>query len=627
MPGLEFRVLGAVEVWRGGEPVVPGRGVMINLLATLLVSANTVVTAERLAAVAWGDRQPQHPRSALHTKVARLRRVLGTDVVETVGDGYRLRTDTEHMDLLRFDDLVASAAGLPDPAAAVGLDEAIGLWRGMPLSNADSAVLHSEVVPGLVERYLSVCEHWAAMCLRLERPGQAAERLVPLVAAHPFRESLAAQLMLAQYRAGRAADALATYDVLRRRLREELGADPDRTLRDLHATIQSAGITGGGEPAGDSGRGQRQPSWAGRGPSPGPLTGRDADQRALAQAVRAHRAITLVGPPGVGKTELALHTAGCLAAEFADGVAVAELGALPAQRTDDLRAVSRALLACAGVPPGPAQPGPEALLAGLRPRELLLVLDNAEHVWAGCGRLVDLIARSCPGVRMIITSRRPLGLAGERVLSLDPLEPGAAAGLLRRRMAEHGRDPGPGDDPAVAGLCQMLGGLPFALELAAARLRTMSLPALAGRVMVRLDLLGIEGRPGLAHQRGWPGTVRWSYHLLDEPSRLLFARLAVFPGAFSLADAEHACAAPPLEKTEVAGILAGLVDNSLVQFTGDRGYRLLVPLRAFASSDAELGLGPAGRDGLGERGVIAFGLVRVAHPEVGHGLLELAGTA
>jgi DNA-binding SARP family transcriptional activator len=563
-------VLGAVEVWRSGEPVVPGRGVMINLLAALLVSANTVVTAERLAAVAWSDRQPQHPRSALHTKVARLRRVLGTDVVETVGDGYRLRTDTEHADLLRFDDLVTSAAGLPEPAAAVVLDEAIGLWRGMPLSNADSAVLHSEVVPGLVERYLSVFEHWAAMCLRLGRPGQAAERLVPLVAAHPFRESLAAQLMLAQYRAGRPADALATYDVLRRRLREELGADPDRTLRDLHATILSAGITGGGEPAGNAGRGQGQPSWAGRGPSPGPLTGRDADQRALAQAVRAHRAVTLVGPPGVGKTELALHTAGCLAAEFADGVAVAELGTLPAQRTDDLRAVSRAvsraLLTCAGVPADPGQPVPEALLAGLRPRELLLVLDNAEHLWAGCGRLVDLIARSCPGVRMIITSRRSLGLAGERVLSQDPLGPGAAAGLLRRRMAEHGRDPGPGDDPAVTGLCQMLGGLPF-------------------------------------------------------------ARLAVFPGAFSLADAEHACAAPPLEETEVAGILAGLVDNSLVQFTGDRGYRLLVPIRAFVSSDVPPGLGPAGRDGLGERGVIANGLVRVAHPEVGHGLLELRGTA
>src|SRR5439155_9857930 len=134
----------------------------------------------------------------------------------------------------------------------------------------------------------------------------------------------------------------------------------------------------------------------GRGPSPGPLTGRDADQRALAQAVRAHRAITLVGPPGVGKTELALHTAECLAAEFADGVAVAELGTLPAQRTDNLRAVSRALLACAGVPPDPARPGqagqpgqpgapgqprPEALVAGLRPRGLLLVLDHAEPAW------------------------------------------------------------------------------------------------------------------------------------------------------------------------------------------------------------------------------------------------------
>jgi hypothetical protein len=181
-------------------------------------------------------------------------------------------------------------------------------------------------VPGLEFRVLGAVEVW-------------------LVAAHPFRESLVAQLMLAQYRAGRPADALATYDVLRRRLREELGADPDRTLRDLHATILSAGIIGGGEPAGAPGPGhgqrQGQPRWTGRGPSPGPLTGRDADQRALAQAVRAHRAVTLVGPPGVGKTELALHTAGCLAAGFADGVAVAELGMLPAQRTDDPRAVSR----------------------------------------------------------------------------------------------------------------------------------------------------------------------------------------------------------------------------------------------------------------------------------------------
>ena len=188
---------------------------------------------------------------------------------------------------------------------------------------------------------------------------------------------------------------------------------------------------------------------------------------------------------------------------------------------------------------------------------------------------------------MIITSRRSLGFSGERVLSLDPLEPGAAAELLRRRMAEHGQDPGlAGDDPAVAGLCQMLGGLPGALELAAARLRTMSLPALAERIMVRLDLLTIEGRPGLAHQRGVPDTLSWSYHLLDEPSRLLLTRLAVFPGAFGLADAEHACAGPPLEEREVAGILTGVVDNSLVQFTGDRGYRLLVPIRAFAIRQA-----------------------------------------
>jgi predicted ATPase len=191
---------------------------------------------------------------------------------------------------------------------------------------------------------------------------------------------------------------------------------------------------------------------------------------------------------------------------------------------------------------------------------------------------------------MIVTSRRSLGLPGERVLSLDPLEPGAAAELLRRRIAEHGQAPWPaGDDPAVAGLCRMLGGLPFALELAGARLRTMSLAALAERIMVQPDLLSIEGRPGLAHQRGLPDTLQWSYDLLDEPGRLLLTRLAAFPGAFSLAEAERACAAPPLAETEIAGILTGLVEASLVQFSGDRGYRLLVPIREFALGQASRG--------------------------------------
>lgn len=237
-PDLDFRVLGRVEVWRGGgQAVSAGRGAAVNLLAGLLVSANTVVTADRLAEIAWGGRQPQHSRSALHTKMSRLRRLVGEEVIATGGGGYRLRVDPDRLDLLRFRDLVASAARLPDAGAAAALAEAIGLWRGTPLSDADSPVLQSEVVPGLVERYLAVCEQWAAVSLRLGLPGQVAERLAPVVAGHPFRESLAGQLMVAQHRSGRSADALAVYETLRRALREELGTDPGGALQDLQVTI------------------------------------------------------------------------------------------------------------------------------------------------------------------------------------------------------------------------------------------------------------------------------------------------------------------------------------------------------------------------------------------------------
>jgi predicted ATPase len=236
------------------------------------------------------------------------------------------------------------------------------------------------------------------------------------------------------------------------------------------------------------------------------------------------------------------------------------------------------------------------LLDGLRSRAQLLVLDNAEHVWAACGRLVDLITRSCPGVRIIATSRRPLGFSGERVLGLARLGPGAAAELLRRRAAEHGRDGELADARAEAGLCQLLDGLPLALELAAARLRTMPLRALIERIAVRPDFLAAAGRPGLAHQRGLSDTVRWSYDLLDGPSRLLLTRVAAFPGGFGVADAERGCGAPPLVASEVTALLSGLADNSLVEITDDRAgrcYRLPVPVRAFALSRAAAG-GPDG---------------------------------
>jgi predicted ATPase/DNA-binding SARP family transcriptional activator len=583
---LEFRVLGTLEVWRGAEPVVIGRGTTINLLAGLLVSADTVVPSERLAEIAWGDGQPQHPRAALHTKVSRLRRILGEETVTTVGDGYLLQLDPGQLDLQRFDDRILAASGALDAEAAGILEEAISLWRGTPLSNTDSLLLQEEVVSPLVERYLMACESWAAASLRLERPTQVVARIAPLVASHPFRESLTGHLMLALHQAERSADALKAYETLRGALREELGADPGAPLQGLYLTILRRTAPQAPSPTTAN---RERPRWAGRGPSPARLIGRDADQQSLTVAVRGYRAVTVVGAPGVGKTELALHTAQSLWTQFVDGVAVAELGTISARDADVMPTLTRLIVTAAGCAADSAHPGLEALLLGLHSREMLLVLDNAEHIRAASARMVDLITRSCPKIRIITTSRRPLGFSGERVVTLAPLDPGPAAELLRVRAAELGSDDLAADQPCLARLVDLLDGLPLALELAAARLRTTPLRTLIRQVATQQDILTIEGRPGLAHQRGLPDTLAWSYQMLDKPSRVLLARLAAFDGPFRTEDAERDCSAPPLREPDIAALLSDLADNSLVHTAGNgtnRSYRLLAPIREFADRQA-----------------------------------------
>jgi predicted ATPase/DNA-binding SARP family transcriptional activator len=587
---VEFRLLGAVQVRRGGELITVGRGSTLNLLAGLLVHANETISVDALAELIWGSAQPAHPRAAVHSKVSRLRRLLGENIIETAGHSYILRADPEQLDLLRFNDLLSRAAGAGSPEdARDALAGAIELWRGAPLSNIDSATLLNETVQGLTERYLVACEQWADVCSRLGQPAVVAERLTPVVAGHPFRESLAWHLLIALHRTGRRADALALYDSVRRALRDGLGVDPSTALHDLYLRILQSD-----EPVFAVSPGH-QPRWAGRRPAPGELIGRAADEHGLARSLASYHAVTVVGAAGVGKTELALHTAATMASGFAEGVAVAELGPLPAQSTDDLQAVSGALLTVISGSAESTRPASEVLLEELRSREMLVVLDNAEHVFIACSRLVDLITRSCAGIRIITTSRRPLGFAGERVIGLTPLGPHDAEKLLRIRIDEHGGDAGTiADSGSMAMLCELLDGFPLAVELAAARLRTMSASDLIERITQRPGLLTVEGRPGLPHQRGLSATLRWSYDLLTEQSQLLLRRLAVFGGPLSLEQAEQVCGYPPLAQGDVAVLLSGLANDSLVQVAdaaGTRRYRLFVPVRDFAvseASDAEL---------------------------------------
>jgi DNA-binding SARP family transcriptional activator len=240
---LEIRVLGPIEVRRGGNPVALGGRTTLTLLAGLAVSPRRVVSVDALIDCIWDAEPPGNPRAALHNGVSRLRRILGHGSVETHGWGYRLHVDADDVDLLRFDEHLAAARratalGL-DKTAVAALDDAIHLWREPLLGNVDSPSLHREVVPRLTERYLEAVETWTELRLRLGIPG-ALEELAAVARAYPLREHLTGQLMIALVRAGRRADALVAYNTLRCALREELGIDPAAALQDLNVKIRRA---------------------------------------------------------------------------------------------------------------------------------------------------------------------------------------------------------------------------------------------------------------------------------------------------------------------------------------------------------------------------------------------------
>jgi DNA-binding SARP family transcriptional activator len=256
---LSFQVLGPLEVSHGGRPLpVSGRTTLV-LLAGLVLSAGRLVPVDSLIEWIWGADLPARPRGALHSGVARLRRVLGEDLVETAPLGYRLRAEGFQVDLLRFRARVADAASAlavgADEDALDALDDAVRLWRGAPLSNVDSPALQREAVPQLTEEYLRVVEQRAELCLRRGRNAAVVQELSALVHRHPFHERLVGLLMIALMRSRRQADALAAYHRLREALAAELGIDPSPALRDLQSRILRA------DPGWEARPREEQPDW------------------------------------------------------------------------------------------------------------------------------------------------------------------------------------------------------------------------------------------------------------------------------------------------------------------------------------------------------------------------------
>ncbi|WNV82690.1 BTAD domain-containing putative transcriptional regulator [Umezawaea sp. Da 62-37] len=556
---MRIGILGPLEV-RGsdGAPITIGGGGPRALLVRLALAKGRVVSPATLCADLWPEAPPADPTATLQSLVARLRRALDADTgvgraaIGSRPTGYLLDLPPDAVDAWEFERLVG-AAGSADPArAAVLLREALALWRGEPPFDG----------PRLAELRLTAVEDLA---------DTGATGLVPeltgLCAAHPLRERAHVRLVRALCAEGRQAEALRVHERIRRALADELGSDPGQELREAHlaALRAEAAPSGGNVPA----------RWTS-------FVGRESDLEQVGSRLRDNRLVTLTGPGGVGKTRLALEVAARLPVE----AWVVELGAV----TDPDRVVP-AVLALLGRPsvgvlpePGPAD-AVDRLLEIVANRRMVLVLDNCEHLVDTVAVLVDRLLSRTAALRVLATSREPLGLTGEALHPVSTLDSAARVALFADRACAV--RPGFTVTPDVERVCRELDGLPLAIELAAARLRSMTPGQLAERIGDRFRLLDRGDRTAAARHRTLRAVVDWSWDLLADDERALLAGLSVFAGG-ATADAVRDARTDddPLD------LLSALVDKSLVvvaEHDGEVRYGLLATVREYAAEK----LGPA----------------------------------
>ncbi len=579
---MRFGVLGATEVRREDGTAVPVGGPRVRtLLALLALEAGRVVPAERLIDGLYGEQPPDGAANALQSQVSRLRGALkDLAPIEFSPAGYRLGVDPDDVDALRFERLAAEgrrtlAAGDAAKAAEL-LRDALALWRGPAFADITDAPFRDPQVARLNELRTSAIEDRVEAELKLGRHEDVLAELREVIAAQPLRERPRALLIRALHGAGRQVDALTAFEDARRVLADELGADPGPDLAAAHLAVL---------------RGETPKAKATTAPLPAQLTtfiGREGDLRHVLGQLDLSRLVTLTGPGGSGKTRLAIETAA------ATDLPVVFVELAPYTEDADVAHAVLTALGLRTVPIGaataPVEHAPlERLIDALADRALLIVLDNCEHLVGAAAKLTARLLGAAPALRVLATSREPLGITGEVVTPVPRLAvppPGTPPGrslefAAIRLFADRARanDPGFTVDDTTAGdvqrICAALDGLPLAIELAAARVRTLAAGEIAARLDDRFKLLSRGSRVAEDRHRTLRGVVEWSWDLLDEDERLLGRRLTVFAGGTTLADAEAVCAVPDIED-----LLPSLVDRSLVERGGNR-YRMLETIRAF----------------------------------------------
>ncbi|MET0449268.1 MAG: BTAD domain-containing putative transcriptional regulator [Aeromicrobium sp.] len=566
---MQVDVLGPLRVRADDREVDLGGPRSRALVARLALAGNRPVSAATLIDDLWGMDVPADATNALQSVVSRTRRRLPDGVLDSTPAGYVLHCATVDAD--EFERLVTAGR----------VDEALALWRGEALVDVVDFPFAATDAQRLDELRLTAIE--ASLGDRIRTDPTAIAELAQLTTAHPYRDGFWRLHLTALAAHGRANEALTSYERLRTMLADDLGADPSPELQELHLSIlrgeQASRSTHPALPAGLTS-----------------FVGREGAIDDLRGALDDHRLVTILGPGGAGKTRMAIETARAALDRF-EGVWLTELA--PVTGEDD---IVQAVLSGMGLVevvvlerPSAAPPRAERmrLLEAVRDVEGLLLLDNCEHLIEGVARLADDLLAHAPKLRIVATSREPLRIIGEYAYQLSPLTMPAEGDavetalthsavqlfVLRAQAVDQGFELTEETLPAVREICVRLDGQPLAIELAAARLRTLTAGQVAARLSDRFRLLTGGSRTALPRHRTLRAVVEWSWDLLDDDERGLAESLAVFPGGVTAASA----AAVHGGGADTEELLESLADKSLlVPVRGETPrYRMLETLREF----------------------------------------------
>jgi non-specific serine/threonine protein kinase len=638
-PGLELRLFGPLEVRIGSRPLPrlhSRKGLWLLALLALRAGAGCPpgrgIEREWLAGTLWPECDAAQCRRNLRQSLHDLRRSLGPEagrLIDAAPRALRLELQGAWVDVLAFDDAIGRADLL-------SLEAAVQLYRG-PLLEACVEEWCLEERRQREEAYVAALARLAEAAMARREPALAARYLRRAVGADPYREELQGALMEALAAGGNPTGALLVYRRFRDLLRRDVAAEPAAETTALFERLRDRARQRAPSSASSSSLPADCPPFRGQPARPNNLPveltsfiGREAETAAVQQRLATAPLLTLTGPGGSGKTRLARHVAARLLAEYPEGVWFVDLAPLA-----DPSLVAQTVAAVLGVREEPGRPLTETLIEFLRPKALLLLLDNCEHLVEAGAPLAQALLLACPGLRILATSREALGVAGEQPFPVPPLSlPGLGVrcwGLgvgegVRSVRTPNPQHPSPSTEhatpnpqrptpdtllqyeavrlfaeratlsqprftlcaangAAVAEICCRLDGIPLAIELAAARLKVLSVEQIAARLDDVFRLLTGGSRTALPRHQTLRATMDWSYDLLSPPERVLLRRLSVFAGGWTLEAAEAVGVGDGIEEWEVLDLLTSLVGKSLILYEergGEGRYRLLETVRQYA---------------------------------------------